>query len=234
MNGLLITAQALIVSGLRGLQWKPAIIVLLLSLFGQAASPDFRNIPVTLHSLLSADYSADAISLHFPDLNLTMILDALGDRGPNEASSAYATLQSNLLTPVASVTPLPGAITQNPPTATPTATPVSTSIIPTSISTPSVTPSPTPSLTPTGTGAPTDWPTYPPQPTLRATLIPTKVKSTQPRPTATQSSHTNPTQTPAPPTHVPTPTRKPPTATKAPTATQHPHPYPGPTKPPYP
>jgi hypothetical protein len=232
MKNLLTSALALLFSGLKGLQWKPAIIALILALFGQASSQQFRVIPVTLHSLLTADYSADAINIQFPILNLSIILEALGDLAPSGALNANATLQSSLLTPVASVTPLPGETIQNPPTATPTATLINPSTTANATLTP--TPSPTPSLAPAETETPTNQPFFTPQPTVWTTLVPTKTKTTQNRPTSTPSFHPSPTPNQAPPTQAPTPTNKPPTPTARPTATQPPHPYPGPTKPPYP
>jgi hypothetical protein len=232
MKSLLTSALAVLPSILKGLQWKPALLVLVLALFGQASSQEFRIIAVSLHSLLTADYSADAFNGQFPILNLSIILDTLGDHAPDGASSANATVQSSLLTPVASVTPLPGEVIQNTPTATPTAT----LLVPTiaASATPTSTPSPTPSLTSTRTDTPTSQPFYTPQPTFRATVAPTKTKTTQNRPTSTQAFHPSPTPPQAPPTQAPTPTHKPPTATARPTATKPPHPYPGPTKPPYP
>jgi hypothetical protein len=211
-----------IISGLKGLQWKQALFVLALALFGQANTQNFRNIPVTLHSLLTADYSADAFYVRFPNLNIAILLDALGDRAPDKAASAYATLQSSLLTPVPTVTLMPGEITQNPPPATPTA-PVAEPSATTS-STATATPSPTPSPTPPGTNQPLSTVA----PTLGPTPTPTRVKSTQSGPTDTRPPQPTATATQAPPTQAATPTRKPPTPTKPP------NPYPGPTKPPYP
>jgi hypothetical protein len=234
MKGLLPSALKFIVSGLNGLQWKPALLALALAFFGQFTSQDFHTLPVTLHSLLTADYSVDAFYVSFPNINLSLILDVLGDQAPAEASNDYATLQSSLLTPVATVTPLPGKITQVPPSATPTAPILGPSVTPSSI--PTITPSPTPSLTPAmmGTGTPTDQPLYTAQPTLKPLVTPTRPRATQIRPTSTRPPQATPTQTQAPPTQAATPTRKPPTATKAPTPTKAPHPYPAPTKPPYP
>jgi hypothetical protein len=217
MRSLLTNIFWVIISGLKGLQWKQALIVLVLALLGQAGTQNFRNIPVTLHSLLTADYSADALNVRFPKLNISILLDALGDRAPDKAASAYATLQSSLLTPVPTVTLMPGEITQNPPTASPTATAAEPST--TASPTVTATPSPTPSPTPAGTNPPL----YTVAPTLQPPPTSTRVKSTQtrpPRPTATATL--------APPTQAATPTRKPPTPTKAS------NPYPGPTKPPYP
>lgn len=225
MKSLLTSALAALPSVLEGLRWKPAIVVLVLALFGQATSQEFRVIPVTLHSLLTADYSADASNMQFPVLNLSIILEALGDRAPDVAYSANATLQSSLLTPVASVTPLPGEVDQNPPTAIPTATLLVPTI--TASATPTMTPTPTPALTSVGTGTPTSQPFYTAQPTNRATLAPTKTKTIQNQPTNTQVFHPSPTPTKSPPTNAPT-------ATARPTATNPPPPYPGPTKPPYP
>ena len=232
MKSLLTGALGILLPVLEGLRWKPALVVLVLALFGQASSQEFRIIPVTLHSLLTADYSADAINLHFPALNLSIILDALGDHAPEVAYSANATLQSSLLTPVPSVTPLPGEVVQNPPSATPTPTSWVPSI--TASATLTMTPTPTPSPTSVGTEMSTGQPSYTPQATNWATLAPTKTKTTQIRPTSTQAFHPSPTPTKVPPTLAPTPTRNPPTATARPTATNPPHPYPGPTKPPYP
>jgi hypothetical protein len=232
MKSLLTGALAVLHAALEGLRWKPAFLVLVLAAFGQASAQEFRIIPVTLHSLLTADYSADAINMQFPILNLSIFLDTLGDHDPVKASGANATLQSSLLTPVASVTPMPGEVVQNPPTATPTPTLLAPSI--TASTTPTLTPTPTPSLTSVETETSTSQPSYTPQPTYRATLAPTKTRTTQNRPTSTQTFHPSPTPTKAPPTLAPTPTHKPPTATARPTATKPPHPYPGPTKPPYP
>ncbi len=217
MRSLLTNIIWVIISGLKGLQWKQALIVLLLALFGQALAQNFRNIPVTLHSLLTADYSADALDLRFPKLNISIILDALGDRSPDKAASAYATLQSSLLTPVPTVTLLPGEITQNPPSATPTARVAEPST--TASSTLTATPSPTPSPTLSGTNPPL----YTVEPTLQPSPTATRGKATQTRPPRSTA-----TATQAPPTQAATSTQKPPTPTKSS------NPYPGPTKPPYP
>ena len=222
MRSLLTNIFWVIISGLKGLQWKQALFVLTLALFGQATTQNFRNIPITLHSLLTADYSADAFYVRFPNLDISILLDVLGDHAPDRAASAYATLQSSLLTPVPTVTLMPGEITQNPPSATPT-TPVAEPSS-TASSTPTATPSPTPSPTPLGT----NQPLYTVAPTLRPTLTPTRAKSTQTRPTDTRPPQPTATATKGPPTQAATATQKPPTPTKPP------HPYPGPTKPPYP
>jgi hypothetical protein len=229
MKGLQITTLMIIVSGLKGLQWKPALFALILALFGQFASQDFRSLPVTLHSLLTADYSVDSFYVSFPNINLSLILDVLGDRDPAQALTAYQTLQSSLLTPVASVTPLPGEIT---PSATPTAPLQAPSVTPSLLPTSTPTPSPTPAVT--GTATPTGLPATTAQPTSKPMVTPTKARATQKEPTRTRSPQATPTRTQAPSTQAATPTRKPPTATKAPTSTKAPHPYPGPTNPPYP
>lgn len=214
-----------IITGLKGLQWKQAIFALVLALLGQAGIQNFREIPVTLHSLLTADYSADAIHIRFPNLQDTILLEALGDHASDQAMSAYATLQSNLLTPVPTVTLRPGEIPQIPPSATPS--PIVTITVDTASPTP--TSSPTPSPTPTIWGTPTNQPLYTAQPTLNPALTPTRVKPTRVRPT-----NTKPPKATATAAMAPTATRKPPTPTKAATSTKPPRPYPAPTKPPYP
>lgn len=224
MKSLVSSVFWFIITGLKGLQWKQAIFALVLALLGQSAIQNFRYIPVTLHSLLTADYSADAIHLRFPNLQVSILLEALGDHAPGQAVSAYATLQSNLLTPVPTVTLGPGEIPQ-----IPSATPSPVVTNPAETSNPTPTSSPTPSLTPTIWGTPTNQPLYTAQPTLNPTLTPTKAKTTRVRPT-----NTRPPQATATATTAPTATRKPPTPTKPATSTKPPHPYPGPTKPPYP
>jgi hypothetical protein len=230
MKGLLTTALKVIASRLKGLQLKPALLALALTFFGPFTSQDFRSLPVTLHSLLTADYSVDSFYVSFPNINLSLILDVLGDQAPEGAFKGYETLQSSLLTPVASVTPLPGEFTQVPPSATPTPALPGPSVTPSSI--PPDTRTPTPSLTPAATGTPTEQPIYTAQPTVKLTITPTKTRATQVRPTSTRSSQATQTPTQVPPTQAVTPTRKPPTATKPPTPTKAPHPYPAPTKPP--
>lgn len=179
------------------------------------------RLSAALHSGQQADYSADdRRNGLLPPLNLKIIEDALKDQAAQ--AGLVATLQSKLLTPVASITPGPG--TPHAPTASPTVQP---SASPTSVKSPTPQPSPTlkvASPTPTRvrvTGRP---PTASPTPTI---VLPTNT----PAPVNTSPPQSQDTDTPVPQQ----PTDTPPADTQpAPTDTQPPPPPPSNTPCPYP
>jgi hypothetical protein len=160
--------------------------------------------PVALHSVRSADYSADEIARSLPAVGTAIIGEALRDAEPDSpggAEQVYRDLQS----PVPTAALLPG-VTLPPTRPAPTTTaPSPTS----SLAEPTRTETPT--QTPTATGLPTQ-PVI--QPTPRA-ATPTSVPTQPPR----EATPTNPPPTA---TQVPTATPLPPTATPLPTATQVP------------
>jgi len=182
--------------------------------------------PVALHSIRSADYSADQIDRPLPVVATAIIGDALRDAvpGSKDAESIYRDLQS----PVPTAT-LPPGVTPPPPRPSPSPTaqlPTSTPIQPTP--TEGTTPTPTEAQLPT---QPVTQPTRrPATPTSLPTLPPRQHTPTAVPPTATQP----PTATPLPPTETPPPTATPlpPTATR--TQPGYPPPPVTPTRPAYP
>jgi len=206
----------------------------------QAVGGQSNWLPVSLHSVLTADYSADLRALHLPPIQLGLIADILNDSA-TLTPGRFATLEGNLTTPVPSVTPRPGYPTSTiPPSPIPPATPTprpglaasATPLLATMTPMPSQTLSLTPTLTPgilltntppistpfaTSTRPPTQWVT----PTVPPTGTPL------PQPTDTLRP---PTSTLPPPTS----TLPPPSPTTRPRPTRTPNPYPGPTSPPYP
>lgn len=187
----------------------------------------FLWLPINMHSELKADYSVDELAPPLNIVQLELIRDAIRDQflpigtQDNGETDRFATLVSELQTPVATVTPL-YTQTQRPtllPTGTATATGTSTA-------------------TTTATATQTELP-------RTATSLPTQIISTAiPKPTNTRppvatSTKKPPTQIPPtqPPPTQPPPTQPPPTATKHPTPTRVPPtqpPYPKPTGNPYP
>jgi hypothetical protein len=182
--------------------------------------------PVALHSIRSADYSADEIARSLPAVGTAIIGEALRDAGPDNsgAEQVYRDLQSPVPTAA-----LPPGVTLPPTRPAPTAT----------------SPSPTPGLpeptqtepptqTPTASGLPTQPATQPTRRAATPTSVPTQppreATPTNPPPTATQM----PTATPLPPTVTPSPTATPllPTATR--TQPGYPPPPVTPTRPAYP
>jgi hypothetical protein len=184
----------------------------------------FLWLPVDLHSELKADYSADGLVPRMHTIQLELIRDAIHDQlfsTQNEdgaQNDRYATLVSELQTPVATVTP------QYPETRQPTS---STTQTPTLLST---TATMTQTVTSTATATATTTALE-----VTATTIPTQAFITSvPKPTSTKPPQ--PTKTKIPPTQIPPtatkpPTKIPPTATKPPPTRP---PYPGPTINPYP
>jgi len=224
-----------------------AAVVGLMFPFGwllQAVGGQSNWFPVSLHSVLAADYSADLRALHLPPIQLGLIADILND-STTLTPGRFATLEGNLTTPVPTVTPRPGYPTPTLPAspippATPTPrpglagspTPLAASVTPLPSQESSLTPTFTPwPFTPTlpastarATG--TRFPTQPATPTQPGT--PTQPATPTPVPTGTLLP--GPTDTSRPPTS----TLPPPTSTPRPRPTRTPNPYPGPTNPPYP
>jgi hypothetical protein len=180
-------------------------------------------VPVNLHSILEADYSADFRTGRIQPVNLQVIGEALQDAHPGQNDTQnlsiperYATLEMALKTPVPTVTPFPGQASSTP-SVTPTATQ--------SLSTPTTT------RTQTATPSRTATITASPSPTTRY-FYPTA--SPQPTNTRRPRQTNNPGATSPPPTRTPahpTATRVPPTQ---PPPTRPPDPYPPPTSNPYP
>ncbi len=183
-------------------------------------------LPVSLHSVRSADYSADKVIAAVPAVSTAIIGDALRDAEPGaeQADQVYRDLQSPVPTAA-----LPPGMTLPPTRPAPTAT--SQPTLP-----PETQPAPgnLPSQTPTETALPTRPITQPTRRQATPTALPTdppgEATSTNPPPTDTQP----PTATPLPPTatFLPTATPWPPTATR--TQPGYPPPPVTPTRPAYP
>lgn len=193
-----------------------------------------EDLPVALHSPLSADYSADAIAM-IPAARINLLGDALSDQvreGNNAPAEQLATMIDQMRTPVFTATPFPGqtvtprglptqANTQGLPTQT-QAAPSQTMPAPTASAT-VLTPSATPSAT---LGYPA---TVTPDFFYPTTLVPSTATLQPFAPTRTSVPTATPTKTPRPtnpPVFAsPTPTRVPPTQTpQPPTATLPPAP----------
>jgi hypothetical protein len=188
-------------------------------------------LPVNLHSVLAADYSADPLALHLPPIQLGLIEDLLNDSA-TLTPGRFATLEGNLNTPVPTVTPRPGYSTPTMPI--PTIPPATPSPRPgqAATSTPALVsftppPSQVPSVIPT---FPTIYSQTPTQPAGKATPTPPPTQFVTPTPPPTGTPLPPPTETKQPPTS----TLPAPTATPIPLPTRTPHPYPEPTDPPYP
>jgi hypothetical protein len=187
--------------------------------------------PVPLHSVLRADYSADAIAFIVPAVAVDIIGEAIQDQVvPSQvvtnAPERLATVVFHMKTMVPTVTPH-WPVTQTP-TPTPTRTPV-----------PPRTSTPTPVPTRGGDDEPTPTPTPSALPTLAPTRTPTRTPTpAYTVPPATQVPTDIPTQAPTntqPPTQAPTPTPVPPTPTPnsyPPPPTDPPSTEPPPTEPP--
>jgi hypothetical protein len=211
-----------------------AAIVGLMFPFGwllRAVSGQSNWLPVNLHSVLAADYSADPLALHLPPIQLALIEDILNDSA-TLTPGRFATLEGNLNTPVPTVTPRPGYSTPTLPASTiPPATP-SPRPGQAATSTPALTsftppPSQVPSVIPT---FPTTYSQTPTQPAGNATPTPPPTQFVTPTLPPTGTPIPSPTVTTRPPTL----TLPAPTATPPPLPTRTPHPYPGPTDTPYP
>ncbi|MCJ7657896.1 MAG: hypothetical protein MUO67_01970 [Anaerolineales bacterium] len=186
-----------------------AVIILLLTtmvVVMQVSAGYYDWLPISLHSLLNSDYSADPLGFKFAPVKLDLILeairDSIEDNSSMDSEERFATLQAGLSTPVASVTP---AFSQTP--FTPTSTPEKTDLPPS--------PSPTALLTQTATAEPS-W--LQPSPTFILW------------PTATTRPYTPPTQPPVQPNPTdpppPPPTNPPPPPPTNPPPPPPPNPYP--------
>ncbi len=179
-----------------------------------------EDLPVALHSPLSADYSPDAVFV-IPAARLNLLRDALSDEvraGNDSPADQLATVVEQMRTPVFTVTPFPGSTstlggqptqTQNQQTQE---APQETRAAPSSTST-----VPTPTVTTTLTSLPTFFqPTatsYPATQTARPTNPPVVAM-----PTKTQ---TNTQVIPPSATSAPSPTMNPPTNTPVPPTSTH-------------
>lgn len=185
-------------------------------------------LPVDLHSGLKADYSADGLVPPWHAIRFELIRDAIHDQffigqtGDDSQTDHYATLVSELQTPVATVTPL-HPVTQQPtstPTQTATSLPTTAAVTQSTASTATATTAAT-QLSDTATPVLTQ---------VFTTAIPRPTSTRPPKPTSTKK----PSPTPVLPTQ-PAPTQPPPTATKPPAPTKVPPTAPPPpTRPPYP
>lgn len=200
--------------------WVPLMILLILAALAVLASfllnSDRWNrlgnamLPVSLHSNLKADYSADPFTTRIPAVSFNLIEDALRDQPTPEPSERYATVVGNLLTPVPTVTPYP---TQGIFPTLALRTPSATLMVSLTASwTTTVTFTPDGSLTYTNTPLfwhPTQTMTPTPKPgTPSVTLAPTRTPTCTKTPTHTAVPTKTPTHTPQPtltPTDIPYP-----------------------------
>lgn len=182
-------------------------------------------VPVNLHSLLVADYSADTDNNLIPVLQIGVIFDLLSDLGAPDAENLFSSIQNSLLTPVPTITPLfTLSATQDTPTSYPS-TPTG--------ATPGRTNPPASEDTLTPTSRTTEQVSTPTR-TRVYDLTSTPVQPTDPPPTKSRVPSTStPTATRIPPTPTLRPsataTKVPPTVTpKPPQPTNTPNPYPYP------
>jgi hypothetical protein len=172
-------------------------------------------LPIPLHSLLVADYSADPHDFKVAAVKFDLILEAIRDSieygSSDDSYERFATLQAGLSSPVPSVTPdysqtpftstpeQPTATPENtyrPPTPSPTTLPTQTSTVePTQLL-----PSPTYIIWPTATNRP-----YIPNPTQPPPPPPTNPPPTNPPPPPTDPPPPPPTNPPPPPPTNPPP-----------------------------
>src|SRR3990172_7196138 len=177
-------------------------------------------VPISLHSILVADYQVDPHSMKIPPVQLSLIQDALEDQFVNRSNEGLATLVIGLFTPVPTFTPI-FTLSNEPTQPAPTQLPVIT-------------------VAPSKTLAPSAITTRTPSPTAtlpNSTLTPTRTDgtpSTNPRisPTPTTVAFTQPPINV--PTHTLTPTLAPPTPPPRSTNTPDPYPPPSPGPSPYP
>lgn len=220
--------------------WSLLLALLLLAglvaLGGAIFSPSWLvtagTLPVALHSIHRADYSADLRGLRPLAFGLGLVGEAVRDIAPSSSPSTED-LRTLLQTPVPTVTPFPTSSGQQPAFPGFTPTPTMPAGAPPA--------TPTPSVTGTSTGIPSFTPSITPTTTFTASPSSTPTSSLQPLPTRRTPTATAtpfiptptrvpPTSTSNPPTSVP-PTIAPPTATAAPPSYPPP---PEPTQPPYP
>jgi hypothetical protein len=218
------------------------LICLLVALYlwlmpGLTDQPVLQMLPVSLHSLLKANYAKDPMTNAIPPMQLSLIGNALSDSGnATDVPGQVDTFINSLKTPVILST-LPGGTAAPAPTLT---QPAVVSPTPTLLSsaTPPVTVSPTGSvsLTVTLTQTFTEAPGLPT--VTRPVILPTNTQppaptqkplpSNTPVPRTSTSVPNTPTAPPPTPTLIDTVTSRPPTI--VPTATRLPYPPP-PTQP---
>ena len=206
----------------------------LASLLFVLRAPVLPWLPVHLHSILAADYSQDPRGQPVAQINLSIIYDLLRDlsadrNNPGDASpdERYSNVIDQLLTPVPTITAMPGTIVFVP-TAKPQTTDSTTA---TTDSPATLTPTqhPTGTLATTATIGPTSTPTYiltfvtaTHRPPTQQPPMPTNT-----RPPAITQTATPPTQAPTQPLLTATPRpSQPPTPSRTPTRQPYPPPYP--------
>jgi hypothetical protein len=182
-------------------------------------------VPFNLHSVLNADYSAEASGYRVPAIGIGLIAEVMRDQSNLDIERRMTEIERRLEQPVPSVTPrFPGSGQPTALPATPTVAPPSptASKLATRTPPPTASPSPIPTEQPSATPiqilpSPTDRPWYP-SPTAR----PIKPKPTDTPPTA------------SPPTESPRPTDPPPPPPPADPPYPGPDPNPEPPTNPYP
>lgn len=185
-------------------------------------------VPVALHSILHADYSADPRARRVPAVKINLIKEALADQAGDGSPKGFEEVQEGLKTPVPTVEsglPVATATVTHP---TATATSMARTVTPTQSRPTSTRSHPTRTATPTPTAT-------------NVLLLPTRTPSATKEPTRTSKPPRGPEPTNTPrPTQEPTepkPTQPPPTQpppTKPPTKPPPPDPYPPPPPPPKP
>jgi hypothetical protein len=179
------------------------------------------SVPFSMHSVLKADYSAEALQGLYPAININIIREAILDQDDQADEDRLEEIVDSLLTPVPSVTP------RFPATATSTELPqVQPSAVPTQSTHPQSTAVLPRDPDPTEASIPSAQPTVTGRPAVRPTATPPSQGSPKPRPKPNPDPKPNPTNPPAAPTDPPRPP-------------QPPNPYPqpdpgGPTPNPYP
>lgn len=214
--------------------WMWLVVLIFLGIIGLPVSLVFASqpgtsqpqwVPIGLHSILRADYSADAHGALIPVVKINLIQEAIHDEyeGSN-TSGRFEGVVDSLITPVPTV--LAGFPTSTP---TPTATKIEATSLPTRTPQPTHTPSPTRTNTPTPTQTPTvTAPARTSDPTREPARTSKPDKDPEPTetPRATQKRTEDPKPTQPPPTKEPT---------KSPTKDPYPPPPPAdPTEPPDP
>ena len=170
-----------------------AILSLGSGMFGSwiRAAREGGLLPISLHSLVEADYSVDPLSRFVPAIGLDILRDLLGLSGPPETGEPEGLANQTPGTPSPTPTATMFYSGDLPTQVNPTSQPIA-SVTPTQKIFPTATLSPTPHFTPSATYYQTDNPGGPPTSPPRAT------KTLKPPNTATPSStpiNSNPTAT---------------------------------------
>ena len=181
-------------------------------------------VPVALHSILTADYSADPRSNRVPAVKLSLIKDALADQASEDSLRAFDEVQDSLRTPVPSAEsglPRASATAAQPPSTEPSIPPTAT---PTRSQPTAIRPHPTQTAPPTPTNI-----ILLPSLTPSATKEPTRTSKPPRKPKSTSTAQ--PTQEPTEPPPTQPPPTKPPTKPPPPDPYPPPPPAPKPTEP---